>query len=238
MRFLGFDYGDATIGVAISDPDGRIATGLTTLRRDAPEALRANMRALKTIIREQGVGMLVLGYPKNMDNTLSERCAATLLFKEKLERYFKNIPVFLWDERLSTQAVGRVFTGKMKHYNAMVDEMAAVYILQGYLNYQNNMNTEAFMENEREDTTITMFDEIGRETHFDILSAKKQGDNLYWLLSEQTENEDEAEVFHYKCILTNADEMTFELIDDEHEEFENMLELFKEDYIELGIEID
>jgi putative Holliday junction resolvase len=238
MRFLGLDFGQATIGVAVSDPDGRVATGLTTLRRDAPEALRANLRALKTIIREYGVGTLVLGYPKNMDNTLSERCSETLVFKEKLERFFKNVPVTLWDERLSTRAVSRVFSGGKKRYDAYVDEMAAVYILQGFLNYQNNTNMEAFMENEREDTTITMYDEIGRETHFDILAAKKIGDDLYWLLSEQTENEDEAEVFHYKCILTNADEMTFELIDDEHDEFENMLELFKEDYIELGIEID
>jgi putative Holliday junction resolvase len=234
VPFIGLDFGEKTIGVAVS-ADGRIATGISTLRRASPEALRANLRELKEIIRAYSVTAIVLGYPKNMNNTPSERCGATLAFKEKLERSFKRVPVTLWDERLSTQAVSRAFEGSRSQYDARVDEMAAVYILQGFLDWQNK-NMEEQMENDEKN--ITLFNDDGEETQFEILAVQKDGGDVYWLLAEITEDEDEADVFHYKCILSDDDEMTFELIDEEHADFEKTLELFKGDYEELGIIID
>jgi putative Holliday junction resolvase len=252
VRYLGLDYGDKTIGIAVSDPGGRIACGLTTLRRDAPEALRQSLRELKAIVREHDIHTLVLGLPKHMDNAPSQRSAATAAFGQKLTRMLKR-PVVLWDERLSTQAVSRAFDGGPKTYTQKVDEMAAVYILQGFLDYTNKKNGgSVLMENEKNDemfddfdgetqeTDITLTDEDGNETKYEILAAQKDEGVVYWLLAELSDDGDEAEVFQYKCVLSDdeEEEMTFELVDEEHSEFEKVLDLFKDDYKELGIEID
>ena len=140
MRCLGLDFGDKTIGVAVASADNRVATGLTTIRRSQPEALRPSINHLSEIINEYHITHIVLGYPINMDGTISLRAEKTLAFKDKLRRNFKSIQVELWDERLSTQAVSRGFftdskasKKKRETYNAHVDEMAAVYILQGFL---------------------------------------------------------------------------------------------------------
>ena len=135
--YLGLDYGDKTIGVSVSGPSGNVAVGLTTLTRQNETTLRPNLKELKAIIREYNVTTIILGYPKHMDGNDSPRCMKTLAFKDKLNRYFKSVPVELWDERLSTQAVSRVFEGKPSNYKKHVDEMAAVYILQGYLDCKN-----------------------------------------------------------------------------------------------------
>jgi len=140
MNFLGLDYGDKTIGVAMS-LNGRVATGVTTLDRRGPGAYRSSLKDLKTIINQNLITHIVLGYPKHMNGEDSPRCERTLAFKEKLERYIKRITVVLWDERLSTRAVGRVFEGKSARYEQHVDEMAAVYILQGYLDYLGYVDT-------------------------------------------------------------------------------------------------
>ena len=139
-RYLGLDFGDKTIGVALGCPDSRVATGLTTLRRSQPEALRPNINSLGEIIADYSITHIILGYPINMDGSLSPRAEKTQAFRDKLKRNFKSIEVTLWDERLSTQAVTRTFftgthSGKKQRetYNSHVDEMAAIYILQGFL---------------------------------------------------------------------------------------------------------
>ena len=134
-RILGLDYGDKTIGVAISDPFGIMALGVETIRRGRPSALRASIRRLSELINEYyPVDTIVLGFPKNMNNTMGERCVKTLAFKEKLCRSFKSITVVLWDERLSTAGARRTLSGYV-HESAVIDEMAAVFILQGYMDY-------------------------------------------------------------------------------------------------------
>jgi len=135
-RFLGLDYGDKTIGVAVS-LDGRVATGVTTIFRKDSAALRPALKELKVIMAEYSTTHIVLGYPLNLDGSESTRCTLTQAFKEKLERYFKSITVELWDERLSTLAVSRSFEGRSNKYHKHVDEMAAVYILQGFLDCKN-----------------------------------------------------------------------------------------------------
>ena len=142
-RLLGLDYGDRTVGVAVSDILGITAQSLETIRRDGPEVFKPVMKRLREIIVEYGVTEIVLGYPKNMNNTMGERCQKTDDFKARLEKMFR-LPVILWDERLSTMAVTRVLIEADMRRNKrrnVVDQQAAAFILQGYLDYLANRKT-------------------------------------------------------------------------------------------------
>lgn len=137
MRIMGLDYGDKTIGVAVSDPLLITAGGLEIIRRSDEKSLKKSIARLSELTDEYEVHSIVLGYPKNMDNTEdNERCAKTLVFRDRLLRNFKRIPIVLWDERLSTRAADYVLSelSHIKRKN-VVDKLAAVYILQGYLDY-------------------------------------------------------------------------------------------------------
>jgi len=137
-RILGLDYGDKTIGVAVSDPLAIMALGVETIRRDRENALKASIRRLEELTRQYApVGTIVLGFPKNMNNTQGERCAKTLAFQEKLVHRFEGIQVVLWDERLSTVGARRTLSGQVAE-STVIDEMAAVFILQGYMDYLAN----------------------------------------------------------------------------------------------------
>lgn len=135
MRILGLDFGEKTIGVAISDPFGWTAQGLEIVRRKEENNLVASIARLKEICKEYCVEKIVLGYPKNMNNTCGPRVEKTEAFKKRIEHELK-LPVELWDERLSTVGAERllleadVSRGKRKQ---VIDKMAAVFILQGYL---------------------------------------------------------------------------------------------------------
>ena len=136
MRILGLDYGDKTIGVAISDPFGWTAQGVEIIRRTNENEYKKSLARLAEIISQYEVEKIVLGFPKNMDNTEGPRCEKTRAFKERLEKRFQNIPVILWDERMSTIAAERslleadLSRAKRKNF---IDKMAAVHILQGFL---------------------------------------------------------------------------------------------------------
>lgn len=137
MRILGLDYGDKTVGVAVSDPFGWTAQGLEIIRRNSADEYKKSLGRLSEIIKEYGVETIVLGYPKNMDNTEGPRCDKTKAYKERLEKRFTDIPVILWDERMSTIAATRtLFEAEMSRekMKTVIDKMAAVHILQGYLN--------------------------------------------------------------------------------------------------------
>ena len=144
-RILGLDYGDRTIGVAVSDPLGIMALGVETIRREKENALRASFRRLQVLIDEYTVGTIVLGLPKNMNNTMGERCTKTLAFKEQLEKKIYGVPVIMWDERLSTAGARRTLSKKFSGASekAVIDEMAAVYILQGYMDFAAHKIKEA-----------------------------------------------------------------------------------------------
>ncbi|MCL2357220.1 MAG: Holliday junction resolvase RuvX [Defluviitaleaceae bacterium] len=233
-KYLGLDYGEKTIGVALS-LNGRVATGVTTLRRNAPEALRPCLKDLKIILKEHDIKNIVLGFPKHMHNEESARSAETLAFKEKLSRYFKNINVILWDERLSTRAVSRVFSGGRKR-KKQVDTMAAVYILQGFLDNLNGKE-EIRMENFNENEGFVVVDEDGTEHPLQILSSRENENGIFLLAID----EDEGEAYYFKCLPSddnNDDDVVLEQIDNEHPEFKRVFELFKDDYEEFGIEFD
>jgi len=237
LRYLGLDYGDAAIGVAVSCPRGIVATGVETIRRSDPSVMKPVIARLRERIAEYGITHVVLGYPKHTDGKTSARCVKTEAFAERLRRNFKRLTIALWDERFSTQAVSRVMEGK--RYAEYVDEMAAVYILQGYLDRKNNDNIQ---EVRKMDEQLLMVDENGNEQPFDILASKESNGIVYLLAAEapqgETGEEEESEIVHFKCIATEEDDMIFELVEDDHEDFELVLGLFEADYEELGIEIE
>lgn len=132
MRWMGLDYGDKTIGVAVSDELGWTAQSLEVIRRGKPEADQARLRQL---IAEYDVREIVVGLPKNMNNTIGPRGEICIAFANSL-REILSLPVHLWDERLTTASAQRtlieadVSRSKRK---AVVDKMAAALILQGFL---------------------------------------------------------------------------------------------------------
>ena len=134
---MGLDFGSKTTGVAVSDPLGITAQGIETITRKDETKLRQTCARIEELIREYEVGTIVLGYPKNMNNTLGERVEKTLAFKEMLERR-TGLCVVLWDERLTTVAADRTMMEagiRREHRKEYVDEIAAVFILQNYLDY-------------------------------------------------------------------------------------------------------
>ena len=135
MRILGLDFGTKTTGVAVSDPLGFTAQGLEIIRRTDSYNLKPTINRIKEICEEYQVEKIVLGFPKNMNNTEGERCQHTQVFKQKLEQALA-LPVELWDERLTTLEAEQVLLaadvsrGRRKQ---VIDKLAAVLILQNYL---------------------------------------------------------------------------------------------------------
>lgn len=136
MRIMGIDYGDKNVGIALTDPTRTIVSPLEIIRRDDEVAIKKTVKRIGEIIKEMEVSEIVLGYPLNMDGTEGFRCEKTILFKERLERNFKKIPIHLWDERLSTIGATHALVEanlNKKEQKEVIDKMAAVFILEGYL---------------------------------------------------------------------------------------------------------
>ncbi|WP_010531078.1 Holliday junction resolvase RuvX [Lentibacillus jeotgali] len=134
MKIIGLDVGSKTIGVAVSDPLGLTAQGLTTIKWDEQHIASADEQ-LKTIIREQSIGKAVIGLPKHMNGTIGERGEASRRYADHVEAVH-GIAAVLWDERLSTVAAERVLLEadmSRKKRKKVIDKMAAVMILQSYL---------------------------------------------------------------------------------------------------------
>ena len=135
MRIMGLDYGSKTVGVAVSDPLGLTAQGIEIVRRKSENKLRQTLARIEEIAKEYGVEKIVLGFPKHMNNDIGERAEKSLEFKEMLERR-TGLPVVMWDERLTTVEADRTMmeTGiRRENRKEYVDMIAAVFILQGYL---------------------------------------------------------------------------------------------------------
>ena len=140
MRKMGLDFGSKTVGVAISDPLLITAQGIEIVRRKSESKLRQTLARIEELIVEYEVDEIVLGYPKNMNDTVGERGEKTLAFKEMLERR-TGLDVQLWDERLTTVAADKAMMEagiRREERKEHVDRIAAVFILQGYLDYLKN----------------------------------------------------------------------------------------------------
>lgn len=134
MRYLGLDLGSKTLGIAISDLTGMIATILTTLNFKN-ENYDELIEKLLPIIKENNIDKIVLGYPKNMDNSIGKRAEITLEFKEKLET-ISGLEIVLQDERLTSVISNQVMIMadvSRKKRKKKVDGIAAQLILQSYL---------------------------------------------------------------------------------------------------------
>lgn len=137
MRILGLDYGSKTVGVAVSDSLGLTAQGVEIIRRKSENKMRQTLARIEELIAQYQVEKIVLGLPKNMNNTLGDRAEKSLELKETLERR-TGLAVVMWDERLTTVSANRVLmeTGvRRENRKEHVDEIAAIFILQGYLDY-------------------------------------------------------------------------------------------------------
>lgn len=135
MRIMGLDYGSKTVGVAISDALLITAQGIEIIRREKENKQRQTLARLDELIKEFEIDRIVLGFPKNMNNTIGERGEKTLVFKETLEKR-TGLEVILWDERLTTISADRSMKEmkiRREDRYKYVDEIAAVLILQGYL---------------------------------------------------------------------------------------------------------
>ena len=136
-RIMGLDVGDKTIGVAVSDLRGLTAQGVKTIKRVGK---KKDIEALKEIIKERQVNKIVSGLPKNMNGTLGPQGEKVIKFCELLEEE-TGIKIEYWDERLSTVAAERtLIQGNVRRENrkGVIDMVAAVIILQGYLDRQRN----------------------------------------------------------------------------------------------------
>ena len=132
MRILGLDIGSKTIGVAISDPLGWTAQGVTTIRRTKKES---DLEEIKKICKEYSVDTIVIGLPKNMNGSIGESGERVLEFSNQIKEY-TGLKVEMWDERLTTVAAHKAMLEADLSRNKrkkIVDKIAAIYILQGYL---------------------------------------------------------------------------------------------------------
>ncbi len=135
MRVMGLDYGSKTMGVAISDPLGVTAQGIETIHRKEENKLRQTLARIEALVKEYEVEEIVLGFPKHMNNTIGERAEKSLELKAMLERR-TGLPVIMWDERLTTVEAERTLMEsnvRREDRKKYVDKIAAVIILQGYL---------------------------------------------------------------------------------------------------------
>jgi len=132
-RFLALDVGDSTIGVAVSDPLGITAQGVTTLRRGK---FADDMNRLREFMQEYETEHFVIGLPRNMDGSQGKRCEVTHTFATALTEAIPTAKIIFWDERLSTVAAENVLKAagmRWRKRRKVVDKMAAVVILQGFL---------------------------------------------------------------------------------------------------------
>lgn len=138
MRIMGLDFGTKTVGVAVCDPTGLIAQGVETITRREDHMLRATLRRIEELIDEYQIETIVLGYPKNMDDTIGERAKSTEEFARTLERR-TGLRVTLWDERLTTVAADEILSESgvpRPERKKVIDKVAAGIILQDYLDHR------------------------------------------------------------------------------------------------------
>ena len=135
MRIMGLDYGTKTVGVALSDPLGLTAQAVETIERKEENKLRRTCARIEELIAQYGVEKIVLGFPKHMNNDIGERTEKSLEFRDMLHRR-TGLEIVMWDERLTTVAAERTLIEsnvRRENRKKHIDQIAAVFILQGYL---------------------------------------------------------------------------------------------------------
>lgn len=139
MRLMGLDVGDATIGVAVSDELGWMAHGVCTIRR---KNIDHDISELNSIIKDKHIGKIVIGLPKNMNNTIGDRGHKSIEFGEILKKHYEDMEIVFWDERLTTAAAERTLLEadvSRKNRKKVIDKIAATLILQSYMDAEKNL---------------------------------------------------------------------------------------------------
>lgn len=137
------DYGSKTVGVAVSDPLMITAQGVEIIRRKSENKLRQTLARIEELIAQYQVERLVLGFPKHMNNDVGDRAVKSLEFQEILKKR-TGLDVVMWDERLTTVEANRTLMEaevRREDRKQYVDQLAAVFILQGYLDYLTNQKS-------------------------------------------------------------------------------------------------
>lgn len=133
MRIIGLDLGDKTIGIAVSDPSGLIAQGMKTIRRTVENE---DIEQIKKIVENFMVEEIIVGFPKNMNGSIGPQGEKVIRFVENLKKEI-SLPIFLWDERLTTVEANRMLIEKAdvrrSKRKLVIDKVAATLILQSYL---------------------------------------------------------------------------------------------------------
>ncbi len=140
MRIMGLDYGSKTVGVAISDELLITAQGIETVRREQENKLRKTYARIEELVAQYGVEKIVVGYPKMLNNDVGERAKLCEEFAANVERR-TGLETILWDERLTTVEASRVLNAAGQNYkekDKVIDKLAAVLILQNYLDFLAN----------------------------------------------------------------------------------------------------
>ncbi|MEG1847107.1 MAG: Holliday junction resolvase RuvX [Lachnospiraceae bacterium] len=144
MRIMGLDFGSKTVGVAISDSLFITAQGKEIIRRKSEDKLRQTLARIEELILEYEVSEIVLGLPVNMNGSEGERVEKSLAFQEMLQRR-TGLQVTMWDERLTTVAADKAMIEagiRRENRSNYVDSIAAVFILQGFLDLRANQRAE------------------------------------------------------------------------------------------------
>ena len=135
MRIMGLDYGSKTVGVAISDPLHITAQAIETITRKSENKLRKTCARIESLIEEYEVERIVVGFPKLLNNDIGERAKKAMEFGEMLKKR-TGLEVVMWDERLTTVEAERTLIEnnvRRENRKKFIDKIAAVFILQGYL---------------------------------------------------------------------------------------------------------
>jgi len=136
VRLMGLDIGDRTIGVAVSDELNWMAHGICTIKR---KSIDYDIEQLDRIIKEKKISKIIIGLPKNMNNTIGDSGKKSIEFGEKLKNRYPDIEIVFWDERLTTVAAEKVLIEadvSRKNRKKVIDKVAATFILQGYIDAQ------------------------------------------------------------------------------------------------------
>lgn len=240
MRIMGLDYGSVTVGVAISDALLVTAQGIEVIRRKQENKLRQTLARIDELVKEYEVNLIVLGYPKNMNNTVGERGEKSEEFAEMLRKR-TGLEVILWDERLTTvSAHNAMIEGNMRREDRakIVDKVAAVLILQGYLDrraqqekeknkkWKNRESRRGIMSDNQEKITFTTED--GEQIDFYVLQQTTINGENYILVADNTEEDEEANALILKeSAQKDSDEVLYDVVEDE-EQLNAIAKVFEE----------
>ncbi len=232
MRIMGLDYGDKTIGIAVSDILGVTAQSKGTIRRTS---LQADLGLLNKYIVTYQIKEIVVGLPRNMNGSLGARAQKTEQFVNFLKKRI-DLPINYWDERLSSAEAERLLINAELNRDKrkkVVDQVAAAIILQGYLDFvqktkkrkgEMNMTEEGSFWIDEEEGVLVIKDENGEE-RFIIDDELYLDEHRYLVLvPEELAEDEESEALLLKVIVDGEEEILANIEDDD--EFERVREAY------------